>query len=119
MSSNRKKTNNAPIALIGDLKAQSRSTGAALWRDVAKTETSRSNWAEPNLSRLSRTAEKTRQYSSQASFWVVVTSSAPERRRIQCKRWCPLQDRSRRRTSNVDPRSDERQSKWKGVRILG
>ena len=57
MSSNSKKTNDALIALIGDLKAQSRSTGAALWRDVAlRLEASRSNWAEPNLSRLSRTA---------------------------------------------------------------
>ena len=57
MSSNSMKTNDALIALIGDLKAQSRSTGAALWRDVAlRLETSRSNWAEPNLSRLSRTA---------------------------------------------------------------
>ena len=57
MSSNSRKTNDALIALIGDLKAQSRSTGAALWRDVAiRLESSRSNWAEPNLSRLSRTA---------------------------------------------------------------
>ncbi len=57
MSRNSKKTNDALIALIGDLKAQSRSTGAALWRDVAlRLEASRSNWAEPNLSRLSRTA---------------------------------------------------------------
>ena len=57
MSKNNKKTNAALIALIGDLKAQSRSTGSALWRDVAlRLETSRSNWAEPNLSRLSRYA---------------------------------------------------------------
>ena len=52
-----KKTNAALIALIGDLRAQSRSTGSALWRDVAlRLEASRSNWAEPNLSRLSRYA---------------------------------------------------------------
>jgi len=57
MSKNNKKTNDALIALIGDLKDKSRSTGAAIWRDVAlRLETSRSNWAEPNLSRLSRTA---------------------------------------------------------------
>ena len=57
MSKKNKKTNDALIALIGDLKDQSRSTGAAIWRDVAlRLETSRSNWAEPNLSRLSRTA---------------------------------------------------------------
>ena len=57
MSKNNRKTNAALIALIGDLKAQSRSTGSALWRDVAlRLETSRSNWAEPNLSRLSRYA---------------------------------------------------------------
>ena len=53
MSKNMRKTNQALIALIGDLKDQSRSTGSALWRDVAL---SRSNWAEPNLSRLSRHA---------------------------------------------------------------
>ena len=57
MSKNNRKTNAALIALIGDLKAQSRSTGSALWRDVAlRLEKSRSNWAEPNLSRLSRHA---------------------------------------------------------------
>ena len=57
MSKNTRKTNQALIALIGDLKDQSRSTGSALWRDVAqRLERSRSNWAEPNLSRLSRHA---------------------------------------------------------------
>ena len=57
MSKNMRKTNQALIALIGDLKDQSRSTGSALWRDVAlRLEKSRSNWAEPNLSRLSRHA---------------------------------------------------------------
>jgi ribosomal protein L18E len=44
MMKNTKKTNAALIALIGDLRAQSRSTGSALWRDVAmRLETSRSN----------------------------------------------------------------------------
>lgn len=49
------KTNPNLVGLIGDLKAQSRETGAALWRDVAqRLSRSRSNWANPNLSRLSR-----------------------------------------------------------------
>ena len=51
------KTNEGLLELISDLKAQTRSTGSALWRDVAqRLEKSRSNWAEPNLSRLSRYA---------------------------------------------------------------
>ena len=51
------KTNEALVDLIDQLKAQSRSTGAALWRDVAlRLEKSRSNWSQPNLSRLSRHA---------------------------------------------------------------
>ena len=57
MSKLNRKTNQSLVALIGDLKEQSRSTGSALWRDVARRlETSRSNWAEPNLSQLSRHA---------------------------------------------------------------
>ena len=57
MSNLNRKTNQSLVALIGDLKEQSRSTGSALWRDVARRlESSRSNWAEPNLSRLSRHA---------------------------------------------------------------
>ena len=49
------KTNPNLVDLIGDLKAQSRETGAPLWRDVAlRLSKSRSNWAQPNLSRLSR-----------------------------------------------------------------
>ncbi|HIG80971.1 MAG TPA: 50S ribosomal protein L18e [Verrucomicrobiales bacterium] len=57
MSKNARKTNQALVTLIGDLKDQSRLTGSALWRDVAmRLESSRSNWAEPNLSRLSRHA---------------------------------------------------------------
>ena len=35
MSKKSRKTNQSLIALIGDLKEQSRSTGSALWRDVA------------------------------------------------------------------------------------
>jgi large subunit ribosomal protein L18e len=58
MSKNNRKTNQSLIALISDLKDQSRSSGSALWRDVAlRLETSRSNWAQPNLSRLSRHAK--------------------------------------------------------------
>ena len=57
MSAQRVKTNEALIDLIDQLKAQSRNTGAALWRDVAlRLEKSRSNWSQPNLSRLSRHA---------------------------------------------------------------
>ena len=52
------KTNPNLVGLIGDLKAQSRETGAPLWRDVAlRLSKSRSNWAQPNLSRLSRHAQ--------------------------------------------------------------
>ncbi len=51
------KTNEALVDLIDQLKAQSRSTGTALWRDVAlRLERSRRNWSQPNLSRLSRHA---------------------------------------------------------------
>ena len=57
MARNNKKTNPSLLTLIGDLKAQTRSNGAPLWRDGAlRLESSRSNWAEPNLSRLSRYA---------------------------------------------------------------
>ena len=57
MTRNNTKTNPGLVTLIGDLKAQTRSNGAPLWRDVAlRLEKSRSNWAEPNLSRLSRFA---------------------------------------------------------------
>ncbi len=62
MAMQNEKTNLSLVTLIGDLKAQTRSNGVALWRDVAqRLEKSRSNWAEPNLSRLSRYAadEKT------------------------------------------------------------
>ena len=59
MSKNNRKTNQSLIALIGDLKDQSRSSGSALWRDVAlRLEASRSNWSQPNLSRLSRYAKE-------------------------------------------------------------
>ncbi|MDP7002103.1 MAG: 50S ribosomal protein L18e [Candidatus Thalassarchaeaceae archaeon] len=49
------KTNSALVSLIDDLKEQSRSTGSALWRDIAgRLESSSKNWAEPNLSHISR-----------------------------------------------------------------
>ena len=55
MSKPIRKTNADLIELIGQLKAQSRDTGVALWRDVAqRLSKSRKNWAQPNLSRVSR-----------------------------------------------------------------
>ena len=57
MSKPKNKTNADLVDLIDQLKAKSRDTGAALWRDVAlRLAKSRSNWAQPNLSRVSRYA---------------------------------------------------------------
>jgi large subunit ribosomal protein L18e len=57
MSKPERKTNQTLVNTIGQLKAQSRETGSALWRDVAvRLSKSRSQWAQPNLSRLSRYA---------------------------------------------------------------
>jgi len=54
-----KKSNQALLALIDDLRDHSRSTGSALWLDIARRlESSRKNWAEANLSHLSRHAAK-------------------------------------------------------------
>ena len=51
------KTDPALIALISDLQAKERETGAAIWRDIAKRlEKPKSNWAETNLSKLDRYA---------------------------------------------------------------
>lgn len=51
------KTNPLVVDLIDQLRAQTRSTDARLWRDVAdRLSASRKNWAEPNLSRLERHA---------------------------------------------------------------
>ena len=59
MSKQSRKTNKALVDLINQLKDHSRNTGAALWRDVAqRLSKSRSNWAQPNLSRLSRHASE-------------------------------------------------------------
>ena len=54
-----RKTNSALVSLIGDLKDHSRTTGSPIWRDTAsRLETSRKNWAEPNLSHISRHSAK-------------------------------------------------------------
>jgi len=59
MSKPNKKTNRELIELIDQLKEKSRETGSALWRDVAlRLSKSRKNWAQPNLSRISRYAPK-------------------------------------------------------------
>jgi large subunit ribosomal protein L18e len=52
------KTDPNLLALIDDLKAKERETGAAIWRDIARRlEKPKKNWAELNLSRLDRNAE--------------------------------------------------------------
>jgi len=52
------KTDPNLLALIDDLKAKERETGAAIWRDIAKRlEKPKRNWAELNLSKLDRNAE--------------------------------------------------------------
>ena len=57
MSNPERKTNAQLVDMINQLKAQSRDTGAAVWRDVAlRLSKSRKNWAQPNLSRVSRYA---------------------------------------------------------------
>ena len=57
MSNPERKTNAQLVDTINLLKAQSRDTGAAVWRDVAlRLSKSRKNWAQPNLSRVSRYA---------------------------------------------------------------
>ena len=66
MSKPTRKTNADLVGLIDQLKAQSRDTGAALWRDVAKRlSKSRKNWAQPNLSRVTRYAPEGATYSYQ------------------------------------------------------
>ena len=59
MSKAHRKTNHSLVSLIDDLKDHSRNTGSSLWRDIAgRLETSSRNWAEPNLSQLSRHSSK-------------------------------------------------------------
>lgn len=53
------KTNPQLIATINNLKAMTRETEAAIWRDVAlRLEKPKRNWAEANLSKLERYAEE-------------------------------------------------------------
>ncbi len=57
MSNPNRKTNTQLVDVISQLKAKSRETGSAVWRDVAmRLSRSRKNWAQPNLSRVSRHA---------------------------------------------------------------
>ena len=59
MSKPDRKTNAALVSLIGELKDQGRSTGSPIWRDTAsRLESSRKNWAQPNLSHISRHSAK-------------------------------------------------------------
>ena len=59
MSKQERKTNLSLVALIGELKDHSRSTGSSIWRDTAsRLESSRKNWAEPNLSHISRHSQE-------------------------------------------------------------
>ncbi|MBO4763425.1 MAG: 50S ribosomal protein L18e [Candidatus Methanomethylophilaceae archaeon] len=57
MSSN--KTNPELVATIDSLKAKTRETEAAIWRDIAlRLEKPRKNWAEANLSKIERYANE-------------------------------------------------------------
>ncbi len=59
MSKPVRKSNADLLSLIVDLKDHGRSTGSAIWRDTAtRLESSRKNWAEPNLSHISRHSDK-------------------------------------------------------------
>ena len=52
------KTNPQLIATIDTLKAKTRETEAAIWRDIAlRLEKPKRNWAEANLSKLERYAQ--------------------------------------------------------------
>ena len=59
MSKHNRKTNAALLSLIVDLKDHGRSTGSPIWRDTAsRLASSKKNWAQPNLSHISRHSEK-------------------------------------------------------------
>ncbi len=59
MSKQHRKTNATLLSLIGDLKDHGRSTGSPIWRDTAsRLESSKKNWAQPNLSHISRHSDK-------------------------------------------------------------
>ena len=52
------KTNPQLLATIDNLKAKTRETEAAIWRDIAlRLEKPKSNWAEAKLSKLERYAK--------------------------------------------------------------
>ena len=73
MSNPNRKTNAQLVDVINQLKAQSRDTGSAVWRDVAmRLSKSRKNWAQPNLSRVSRHAPGVQQSSCLANYSAVV-----------------------------------------------
>jgi len=53
------KTDPNLVTLIASLKAETRSSGAGIWRDIAlKLEKAKANWAEVNLSKLERYASE-------------------------------------------------------------
>jgi large subunit ribosomal protein L18e len=53
------KTDPNLLALIDSLKAESRSSGVGIWRDIAlRLEKAKANWAEVNLSKLERNASE-------------------------------------------------------------
>lgn len=53
------KTDPNLVVLIDSLKAESRSSGAGIWRDIAlRLEKAKANWAEVNLSKLERYASE-------------------------------------------------------------
>ena len=73
MSNPNRKTNAQLVDVINQLKAQSRDTGSAVWRDVAmRLSKSRKNWAQPNLSRVSRHAPEGATISCLANYSAVV-----------------------------------------------
>ena len=54
-----RKTDPNLVALISDLKRESREKDTAIWRDIAlRLEKSSKNWAEVNLSKLERYANE-------------------------------------------------------------
>ncbi len=53
------KTDPNLLATIDSLKAESRSSGVGIWRDIAhRLEKAKANWAEVNLSKLERYASE-------------------------------------------------------------
>ncbi|HNX48107.1 MAG TPA: 50S ribosomal protein L18e [Methanomassiliicoccales archaeon] len=53
------KTDPNLLTLISALKAESRSSGAGIWRDIAlRLEKAKANWAEVNLSKIERYASE-------------------------------------------------------------